>query len=163
MKLLNSGVNGAHPCIPFQCETCWMRNLEGRDIGKGDEAYEMCIWWENLKAIAGKPKKTIDTHRGEVLITVKTCEKISKTPSHAPQGSFPLEDFCGMGVVVEILVKSYTAKGRISDHVQFDTIRKLRSTFAKVFKSSPAGANEGSLFAKGTGKVWPPSCPSQSE
>ena len=74
-----------------------------------------------------------------------------------------MEDACGMGLVVEMLVKSYTAKGRISDYVQFETLRKLRSTYAKVFESSPAGAREGSSFAKGTGRVRPTSCPSQSE
>ena len=47
--------------------------------------------------------------------------------------------------------------------MQFNTIRKSRSTFAKVFKSSPAGAREGSSFARGTGRVCPTSCPSQSE
>ena len=88
--------------------------VEGRDIGEGDEAYEMCLWRVNLDAIAGKAKETIDTHRGEVLRTVKNCEKIRKTPSYAPRGPFPLEDSCEMGLAVEMLVKSYTAKRRIS-------------------------------------------------
>jgi hypothetical protein len=140
IKRLNMGANGAHACIPFQCETCWMQNLEGRDIGEGDEAYEMCLRRANLDAIAGKARKTISTHRDEVLGTVSACEKIRKTPSYSPRGPFPLEDACGMGLVVEMLVKSYTAKGRISDYVQFKTLRKLRSTYAKKIESSPAGA-----------------------
>ena len=32
---LNHGVAGVHLTIPFQCETCWMRNLEGRDPAPG--------------------------------------------------------------------------------------------------------------------------------
>ena len=134
-KRLNSGVTRAHACIPFQCKTCWMRNLEGRDIGEGDKAYEIYIRRVNLDTIAGKAKKTIDTHRGEVLKTVNNCKKIRKTPSYAPRGPFPLEDLCGMDLVVGMLVKPYMAKGRISDYVQFNTIRKLRSAFAKVLQS----------------------------
>ena len=163
MKRLNTGVKGAHACIPFQCETCWMRNLEGRDISKGDEAYVMCLRRANLDAMAGKAKKTILSHKDEVIRTVKNCKAIRKTPSYAPRGPFPLADSCGMGLVVEMLVKSYTAVGRITEFVQFETIRRLRSTYTKVFESSPAGASEGSSFARGTGRVRPTSCPSQSE
>ena len=163
MKRLNTGVNGAHACIPFQCETCWMRNLEGRNISKGDEAYEMCLRRENLDAIAGKAEKRISSHKDKVLRTVKICKTIRKTSSYAPRGPFPLEDSCGMGLVVEMLVESYTAIGRITDFVQFETIRRLRSTYTKVFESSPAGASKGSSFARGTGRVRPTSCPSQSE
>ena len=163
IKRLNLGVNGAHTCIPFQCKTCWMRNLEGKDIGEGDAAYEMCLWRENLDAIAGEAKTTIDARKHDVLTTIKNCGKTIKTLSYAPRGSFPLVDLYGMGLVVEMLVKSLTSKGRIKDSVQFDTIRKLRLTYAKVFESSPAGVGEGSSSAKGTGRVCPTSCPGQSE
>ena len=47
--------------------------------------------------------------------------------------------------------------------MQFDTIRKLRSTDAKVYESSPSRVGEGLSFAKGTVRVRSTSCPSQSE
>jgi hypothetical protein len=28
---LNYAIPGAHPVIPFQCEVCWLRKLEGRN------------------------------------------------------------------------------------------------------------------------------------
>jgi len=37
-RRMNQGVDGAHMCILFQCETCWMRNLEGKD--PVDESYD---------------------------------------------------------------------------------------------------------------------------
>ena len=41
---LNQGVRGAHVMMPFQCEDCWMVNLEGRYPVPGlDEAYVMCL------------------------------------------------------------------------------------------------------------------------
>ena len=34
------GVEGSHLCIPFQCELCWFRNIEGRDPVPGrDDTY----------------------------------------------------------------------------------------------------------------------------
>ena len=37
---LNHAVKGAHAVIPFQCEDCWMLNLEGRlPVNKLDDTY----------------------------------------------------------------------------------------------------------------------------
>jgi len=140
-----------------------MRNLEGRDLMEGDEAYVMCIRRAQLDAMAGKSHRTIESHRGEVVANVRRCKTIRKTPSYAPRGPFPLDDPIGMGLVVDMLLKSLLATGRIKDYVQFDTLRKMRSTFARNYSSSPHGAGEGSSFAQGTGRVRPTSCPSQSD
>ena len=110
MKRLNTGVNGDHTYIPFQCKTCWIRNLEGRDIDEGYEVYDMCLWWDNLDAIAGKAKVTIDNNKDEILRTVRNCKKTGKTPLYAPRGPFLLGDLYGMGLVMEMLVKSLTAQ-----------------------------------------------------
>ena len=41
---LNHAVKGAHDVIPFQCEDCWMLNLEGRlPVDKLDDTYIMMI------------------------------------------------------------------------------------------------------------------------
>ena len=90
-----------------------MRNLESRDPGEGDKIYEMFIRRKNLDAIPGKAKSTIDVDKRKLLITVKNCEKIRKTPSYAPRGTLPLGGPCGMGLSVEILVKSIIAKEHI--------------------------------------------------
>ena len=37
---INYGVRGAHALIPFQCENCWLLNLEGRLPAEGlDDMY----------------------------------------------------------------------------------------------------------------------------
>jgi len=47
-----------------------MRNLEGRDLMEGDEAYVMCIRRAQLDAMAGKSHWTIESHQGEVVANV---------------------------------------------------------------------------------------------
>ena len=43
-KPLKTGVRGAHVAIPFQCEVCWIMNLEGRlPINGLDDPYIMLI------------------------------------------------------------------------------------------------------------------------
>ncbi len=70
-------------------------------------------------------------------------------------------DRVGMGVMIDMLLKSLTTKGRIKDWVQFDTLQKMRSTYTKAYQSSPARVKECSLFTQGRGRVRPTSCPAQ--
>lgn len=162
-RRMNEGVTASHLIIPFQCEACWMQNLEGRYAKKGDESYVMCLRRANLDAMAGKSHLTITSHRRETESIVRNCERIGRTPNLKPRGPFPLEDQVGMGAAVDMLQKSLTARGRIQDHIQFDAMRKVRSTYSKNYESSPMGVEEGFCFSKGTGRVRPSGCPTQSE
>ena len=47
--------------------------------------------------------------------------------------------------------------------MQFDTLRHIRSTYSKVYQSSPAGVYEAALFAQGTGCIRSIACPTQSD
>jgi len=161
---LNHGVAGVHLVVPFQCEICWIRNLEGRNPEPGlDDLYVSHIRRANLDAMAGKATNTILTHRRNVKRMLRDAIEIRKTPSTLPRGPFPLDDKVGMSLAVDELHYSITGRGRINDHVQFDTIRKLRSSYTKMWESSPRGVLEGASFAKGTGRVRPTECPAQSD
>ena len=72
-------------------------------------------------------------------------------------------DMVGMSLAVDMLLKSLVAKGRILDHVQFATLRKMRSTYTKNWELSPAGVKEGAAFANGKYRVRQTTCPAQSE
>ena len=163
-RRLGQGVDGAHMCTPFQCEVCWFRNLEGKEVESGrDDVYLACIRRSNLDAMLGKSPLTIKNHARESRAAVKNAELINKTPSYHQRGPFPLADTIGMGLAIDMQLKSITAKGRIKEHVQFATLRRLRSTYTKNWESSPRGVSEGAAFSRGTGRVRPTSCPSQSE
>ena len=163
-RRLGQGVSGAHMCIPFQCEVCWYRNLESKDAEVGrDDVYLACIRRSNLDAMLGKSALTIANHARESRAAVKNAVLISKTPSYHQRGPFLLADTVGMGLAVDMQLKSITAKGRIREHVQFATLRRLRATYTKNWESSPLGVAEGSSFSRGAGRVRPTSCPSQSE
>jgi hypothetical protein len=161
---LGQGVDGAHMCIPFQCEFCWLRNLQGRDAVLGlDDAYLACIKRSNLDAMLGKSALTIQNHARETRVSIRNAQLINKTPSYHPRGPFPLSDCVGMGLAVDMQLKSLVAKGRIRDHVQFSTLRRLRATYTKNWESSPLGVAEGASFSRGFGRVRTTTCPSQSE
>jgi hypothetical protein len=142
------GVEGSHLCIPFQCNLCWYHNIKGKDPMPGkDDIYVTCIRQANLDAMLGKSPLTIRVHRWETLASLKNAMTISKTPAYHPRGPFPMCNQVGMSLVVDILLKSLVAKGRILDHVQFSTLRKVQSTYTKNWESSPAGVKEKVAFA----------------
>ena len=130
---------------------------------ENDVLYVKCIWRENLNATAGKSYLTIGGHRREILANTKRSELIGKTPSFKPQGPFPLEEQVEMGVIMDMMFKSLMAKEKIQKWVQFDTLRHIRSTYSKVYQSSPAGVYEAVSFAQDTGRVRPTACPTQSK
>ncbi len=163
-KGLSHGVDGAHMCISFQCEICWMRNQEGRDPStEVDDVFQACIKQANLDSMLGKSPLTIANHVRETRTVIKNAVMINTIPSYYPQGPFPLGDPVGMGLAVDMELKSLMAKGHIRDHVQFSTLRRLRETHTKNWESSPLGVAEGASFAKGIGRIRPTSCPSQSK
>lgn len=140
-----------------------MYNIEKRGIKPGDEEYIACIRRSNLDAITGKSQLTISSHRREMFANIARCERAQKTPSYPHRGPMPMEDTVGMSVLVEMQMKSLHARGRIKDYVQFDTLRRLRSSYTKAYDSSPLAVGEGASFSQGTGRVRPTSCPTQSE
>ena len=163
VKNLNSGVSGAHCSIPFQCEICWIRNLEYRNPQPEDDPYLMTIRRANLDAMAGKSRHTLAGHRRRTTEMVNHAVRIGKTPSLQPRGPFPLGDQVGMGLAVDIIQKSLVARGKTEAVVQAETLRQLRSTYTKNWESSPLGVAESAAFAKGTSRVRPTKCPAQSE
>jgi hypothetical protein len=117
-RRLTSGVEGAHLCILFQCGVCWLQNLEGRDLIDGkDECFLACIKRANLDAMAGKLPLMIVAHLPETTTVVSNAGLVNKMPSHQPRGHLPLTDAVGMGLAVDMLIKSLVARGCIKCHV----------------------------------------------
>ena len=141
-----------------------MVNLEGRLPAKGlDDAYLMLIRRANLDAMGGRAVATIHGHAAALKRSVGNCQLIRKTPTIPPRGPMPLTDPVGMGLAVELLFHSLTAKPRIKgeSHIQFDSMRRPRATFTSAWESSPIGVQEGSTFTLNTARVTVTLCPSQ--
>ena len=108
---LNHGVKGAHAALPFQCEDCWILNMEGRPrLDRLDDTYCMLVRRANLDAMAGRAAPTLMGHASSVKRTVANCKLIGKTPSVPMRGPMPFSDPVGMGVAIEMLHVSITAR-----------------------------------------------------
>lgn len=165
-EMLNHGVKGAHITIPFQCERCWMVNLEGRlPRGEEDRVYLQCIRRASLDAFHGPAASTIAAHRTGVDRVVRQCSLINKTPSFPPRGPMPVGDPIGMGVAVEMLHHSINRTGRVNKEgfISFAAMRKGRGVYSTTYRASPEGVGDSNAFVSGFSNVSLTNCPTQSE
>ncbi len=163
---LNHGYKGAHVVMPFQCKQCWMVNVKRRLPAPGlDDMYVSLIRRANLDAMAGRAKSTVAGHVAAVLRAVRNAALIRKTPTLEARGPMPLSDNIGMGVAVDMIVYSLTAKPRIAgqEFIQYSSVRKARAAYTCGWESSPHGLEEGSSFSRGFGKTTLTSCPTQQK
>ena len=108
---LNAGVKGAHVCVPFQCEVCWVRNIAQRDPTPLDTTTYYCIRRANLDAMAGSSRRTISSHLGRNKTIIRNAEAANKPPSLYARGPNPLSDSGGMNQALDVLLHTITAKG----------------------------------------------------
>ena len=165
---INHGIKGAHAVVPFQCEVCWIQNLEGRQYDAScpkDRLLYKMIRRVNIDMQVARARSTIEPHAREIARTVQDCVAQGKTPSYQARGPLPIADLSGMGVATEMVFRSITAKGLINrqGYIRWETLRKKRSTATEVYRSSPLGLGDMSSFSSGTSKVRLTSCPTQSD
>ncbi len=159
---INHGVCGAHASIQFQCENCWLINLEGRlPVDRLDDAYIVLLCQANLDAMGGRAVATIKAHATAILRTIRNRQQFRKTPSIPPRGPMPIS----VGLAIELLFHSLTAVPRIKgeSHIQFNLMRRPRATFTSAWESSPMGTKEGSSFSSSMTKITITSCPPQQK
>jgi hypothetical protein len=85
VKCINHRVHSAHASDNFQCEDCWMVNLEGHLPVKGlDDAYIMLICQANLDPMGGRAVATIQGHAAALKRSIYNCQLFRKMPMIPP-------------------------------------------------------------------------------
>ena len=72
-------------------------------------------------------------------------------------GPFPLKDTMGIGIAVYMLKRSLD-KGRYRNNLQFETVRKLSSTYSNIWHSSRKTLTT-SVMARDIKKTYVTTCP----
>ena len=133
--------NGDHLLVPFECDMCIFRKLKGRDIIKDsyqDQLLSVMIRRMNLDAFWSRARSTVAENTRRVRQTIKFSETLGMEGPFEHEGPYPLEDHCGYQIAACILLHS-TQRGKYShDYTQFETIRKLRTSYASHVKSIPS-------------------------
>ena len=132
--------NGDHLLVPFECDTCIFRKLKKRDPitdSYQDQLLQVMVRRMNLDAFWSRARSTVGENTRRVRQTLKFSKMLGLEGPYEHQGPYPLEDHCGYQIAACILLHS-TQKGRYNqDYTQFETIRKLRTSFASHNKTLP--------------------------
>jgi hypothetical protein len=135
-----SGRAGDHLMCPFQCDSCQFQNIQGRNPLTGNEKDTLlliCIRRSILDSFWSREPSTIVRNMYEGMKGVCLGQRLG-IETH-PQGQpYPMQDSWGMGIACMTLVRSLDP-GKNAAHVQFSTIRKLRTHFANYYHTLYGG------------------------
>ena len=148
----------------FQCDLCVFRNLKQRSPIRNevkDDLLLCCIRRANLDALWGRETTTVEANVRSARQMLSLWKKVDLTPTFPSLGPFAVEDSMGYGVAVAMLLKSLEG-GRYQVYQQFETIRKLRSSYSNIFMASVQGATSQRSVGRDTSKMFLTTNPTQS-
>lgn len=150
------GRGGDQFMLRFQCDMCHFQNIKGRDpvpTNGLDDKILRSIRRANLDAMWAREPSTVDTNRRQVKeMVLLSARMYGGDSSIMPEmGPNEVSDVQGMGLATLLLEKSLK-RGRTESTLQFDTVRKWRSSHSSLWHASVKGL-EDSVAVRGVGKL----------
>ena len=143
--------------VPFECDFCVFIKITGRLYKKqgarSDDYLMSCIRRVILDAFWSRARSTVASNIRTFREMMDLALVMGFEPPYEVPGPLPAHDHCGYRVAILMVAKS-ARPGRHSDsHIQWDTIRKFRSTASNQSRSSRAANFESWSLSdyKGTG------------
>ena len=156
--------NGDNFICPFQCDLCHFRNIQFRNPVVGsrqDMNLLVGIRRANLDAFWGRSASTVSTNKSNLKRLFSIASDDYGMKAILPEmGPHELCDSWGMGIAVVLLGKSLD-KGLYGPNVQFETVRKLRSSYSNLWGASRHALTLG-VLARDTMKIFVTRCPGYS-
>ena len=134
------GRDGDHVMCPFQCDECVFVNINKRypTPRDADSLLMICIRRVTLDSLWSREPETVKQNLNVLrgyLTSMNLFEVEDPLPSRGP---FEVKDSFGYKTACALVWKSL-APGRNSAHVQFSSIRKIRSAMSNYVHSTPNG------------------------
>ncbi len=107
----------------------------------------------NLDILWSRERSTVSNALGNVRKGRRMSEALNLEPVNLKLGPWPMDDTQGFQIALEIVRASQEPGKNDSKYQQFDTIRKIRSSYSSVYESSPRYAHIGLTFKGQYGKM----------
>ena len=137
----NEARNGDHIMTPFECDYCIFIKLRGHYPNYQNHSDRLllgCIRRANLDAFWSRSSATVNRNRNLINQQLSLSERLGLKGPFLHEGPMPSHDHCGFEIAVSMLLKSKDTNGKHSkSYLQFDTIRKLRSSYGSQVRASP--------------------------
>ena len=145
---------GDHMVTPFECDRCIFLKLKGRfpipDAPK-DVLLLGAIRRVNLDAFWSRASTTVRRNLDGVKKTLYTSASVGLKGPFKSFGPMPSFDHCGYEIAVDMVLASKGSGRHCKDHVQFKTIRKLRTSYGNFERISSLKAHSSLGIDLGAG------------
>jgi len=131
---------GDHLLSPFECDHCIFIKLKGVLPDKDDPRDILllaCIRRINLDCFWSREPQTVKQNTRRVEQQIKFSNLVGLSSPFKFTTCLPDFDHCGYEVAVAILLYSRKPGKYSQTHIQFDTIRHLRSSYSNFIRASP--------------------------
>lgn len=144
------GMNGAFLLVPFQCDICWFVNLQKREpdlLSLVDLRILGYIRRVNLDVIWSRAPGTVSNTKSGIVNIIQCWKELGLEIKLPKVGPWPVEDHVGFGVALAQLRYSQREGQNRATHLQFDSIRKLRTSYAHLHQVGRLASNpDGTTF-----------------
>lgn len=139
--------DGDHLMVPFEFDICIFWKLRGvqpnPEESPQDKLLLACIRRVNLDAFWSRMTSTVTSNRDKVRAAIKLSDSVGLSGPYVAKECFPTWDHCGYEVAIEMVLASLKPGKYSSMYTQWDTIRKLRTSFSNHFRASAQAISSG--------------------
>jgi hypothetical protein len=131
--------NGDDLLVSFECDVCIFRKLYHREsdpLCTKDEFALSCIRRINLDAFWSRARATVESNTAKVREGLRLSTALGLSGPYLSPGPLPMDDHCGYEVAMQMVSSSLGAGRYSNNHKQWDTIRKLRSSYSNQVRAS---------------------------
>ena len=144
-------------CVPFQCDYCWFFTLKRRHVNAaspGDRLLLAYIRRVNLDMMWSREESTVRNTLTQIKKGRALSGELGLESVPLEVGPWPDNDWMGLQIAVELLRASQKQGRNDNSYVQFDSVRKIRSSYATVFQTSPTGLRNNLLMKGPRGRSF---------
>ena len=131
------GRSGDFVFTPFQCDLCSFRNITKRSpfpSSLADKRLMAYIRRANLDVFWSRTPGTVSGSLTGMRKILKCCQELNMSPPFEPLGPWPVDDNQGYRLAISILRVSQEGGKNSQLYTQYDTIRKMVSSFGNHYE-----------------------------
>jgi hypothetical protein len=125
--------------VSFECDSCIFRKLYHRnpELRHERDTFALaCIRRINLDAFWSRARTTVESNAAKVREGLRLSSLLGLSGPYLEPGPLPLEDHCGYEVAMQMVAASLEGGRYSAAYKQWDTIRKLRSSFSNQVRAA---------------------------
>lgn len=134
--------------FPFQCDFCWGVNFTGKEVSAYSQQHKVLMSYirrVNLDMMWSKEPSTVSSTLNNLVKARKNSARLCLDLVVIPQGPWKVNDNAGMQIAIEILIQSQGKGKNATGYQQFDSIQKIRSSYANSMRGSAVRAIDTKL------------------